>query len=81
MTISGTNLAAAATANQLPVPTVLGGSCVVFDGVAAPLLQTSGNRIQAQVPTTIRPGTNVVQVRSLATGQSSDPVSVTVAKP
>lgn len=81
VTISGTNLASSATANQLPVPTVLGGSCVVFDGVAAPLLQTAGNRIQAQVPATIQPGTNVVQVRSLATGQSSDPVSVTVAKP
>ncbi len=81
VTISGTNLATPAIASQLPVPTLLGGSCVVFNDVAAPLLVTSGSQIQAQVPASIRPGINVVQVRSLATGQASDPVTVTVAKP
>jgi YVTN family beta-propeller protein len=79
--ISGSNLASVATASQLPPPTVLGGSCVTFNDVALPLLQTASGQIQAQIPTTVTPGTNVVQVRSLATGQQSTPVNVTVQSP
>jgi YVTN family beta-propeller protein len=81
VTVNGTNLAANSTADQTPVPTVMGGSCVLFDDVAAPLLQTSSGQISAQLPATIHSGVNVVQVRSLATGQSSDPVTITVQKP
>lgn len=77
--VSGTNLASAAKANSLTPPTVLGGSCVTFNGVAAPLLQTAAGQITAQIPTTVTPGANVVQVRSLATGQQSSPVVVTVS--
>jgi hypothetical protein len=78
ITISGQNLAAAATADTIPPPTVLGGSCVTFGDVAVPLLVTSNGQIQAQVPATLRAGTQVVEVRSLATAQDSDPVTVTV---
>jgi uncharacterized protein (TIGR03437 family) len=78
ITISGSNLAAAATADSLPPPTVLGGSCVTFGDVAVPLLRTSGGQIQAQVPDNLRPGTQVVAVRSLSTAQQSDPVTITV---
>lgn len=80
ITVSGSNLASAAVAQDLPVPTVLGGSCVVFNDVALPLLQTSSGQISAQIPATVRPGLNVVQVRSLATAQQSDPLVVTVSK-
>lgn len=79
--VNGSNLASAATADALPVPTVLGGSCVAFNDVALPLLQTSGGQILAQIPETVRPGLNVVQVRSLATAQQSDPIVVTVQRP
>jgi uncharacterized protein (TIGR03437 family) len=79
--INGTNLASGATATTLPVPTVLGGSCVTFDDVPLPLLQTSATQISAQIPATVNPGVNVVQVRSLATGQQSNAITVTVAKP
>jgi len=78
ITISGSNLAGAAVADSLPPPTVLGGSCVTFGDVAVPLLVTSTGEIQAQVPDTLRPGTQVVAVRSLATAQQSDPVTITV---
>ena len=57
---------------------VLGGSCVVFNDVALPLSQMSGGQMPAQIPDTVRPGLNVVQKRSLATAQRSDPVVVTV---
>lgn len=79
--INGTALAATATANQLPAPSVLGGSCVVVDNVPLPLLQTSPAQISAQLPASIRPGINVIQVRSLAMAQDSQPMIITVAKP
>lgn len=82
ITVTGRSLATPATADTLPAPTVLGGSCVVFNDVAVPLLQTSPTQISAQIPETlVRPGLNVVQVRSLATAQASDPVVVTVQRP
>ena len=81
LTINGANLASNATAATLPPPTVLGGSCVLVDNVAIPLLQTSPGQISAQLPDNIRPGLNVVQVRSLATAQRSARVLVTIQKP
>jgi hypothetical protein len=81
ITINGSNLASTATASTLPPPVVLGGSCVVFDNVAIPLLATAPGQISAQIPATIRPGENVVQVRSLATAQQSPRIVVTVQKP
>jgi hypothetical protein len=81
ITINGENLATAAQAEDLPLPTILGGTCVTFNDVAIPLLQTSSSQISALLPAEIRSGQNVVQVRSLATAQSSDPLVVTVQRP
>ena len=78
ITITGTNLATGATASTIPPPTVLGGSCVTFGNIAVPLLATSSGQIQAQVPNTLSAGIQVVEVRSLATAQASDPVEITV---
>jgi hypothetical protein len=47
ITISGTHLADAATADTIPPPTVLGGSCVTFGDIAVPLLVSSSGQIQA----------------------------------
>ena len=81
ITINGANLASPANADALPLPSVLGGTCVVFNDVAIPLLQTSSGQISAQLPAEVRPGQNVVQVRSLATAQSSDPIIINVQRP
>jgi uncharacterized protein (TIGR03437 family) len=78
ITISGANLATPAVADIVPPPTVLGGSCVTFGDVAVPLLTTASGEIQAQVPTNLSSGLQVVSVRSLATAQRSDPVLVTI---
>ena len=78
ITISGSNLASTAVAQTTPPPTVLGGSCVTFGDVSLPLLATSPGQITAQVPDTLPGGTQVVQVRSLATAQDSAPVLITV---
>jgi hypothetical protein len=80
VTLTGTNLGVAAAANVIPPPTVLGGSCVTFNDTALPLLQTAPGQILAQIPTDMQTGISVVQVRSLATAQSSDPMTVTVQK-
>jgi hypothetical protein len=48
--ISGANLASTAAASQLPMPRVLGGSCVTLGNLAIPLLQTSAGQITAQLP-------------------------------
>lgn len=76
--VRGTNLASEVTAEDLPAPTVLGGSCVTFSDISVPLIRTSGNQIMAQVPGDLPAGNYVAAVRSLATGQRSDGVIVTV---
>ena len=81
ITVNGTNLASAVSASTVPAPTVLGGSCVLFNDIALPLIRTAAGSIQAQIPAAVSSGTNVVQVRSLATGTQSDPVVVTVLAP
>jgi hypothetical protein len=81
ITVNGTSLASAATADTLPAPTVLGGSCVLVGGVAIPLITTEPNQIGAQLPANIRTGSNVLQVRSLATAQQSGSVIVNIQKP
>ena len=80
--INGTSLAAQASTDPTqPLPLVLGGSCVLVDNVPLPLISTGPNQISAQVPASIRPGPNVLEVRSLTMAQRSAPVVVTVQKP
>ena len=81
VTLNGSNLASAATASVLPAPTVLGGSCVTFNDVVLPLLQTSGKQIVGQLPAGVSTGVNDVRVVSLANGRQSSVVSVTVLPP
>jgi len=76
--INGSNLAASGAATQLPAPTILGGSCVTLSDMAIPLLKTSTGQITAQLPDNLRPGTYMGQVRSLALGQQSQSVVITV---
>ncbi len=79
--VSGANLASSAAADQIPLPSVLGGSCLTFSDIPLPLLETAPGRIVAQVPDNLRPGVYLAQVRSLNRGEQSDPVLVTVQRP
>jgi len=78
ITIRGQNLASTAVAGTVPPPTVLGGSCVTFGNVSLPILSASPTQIQAQVPDTLLPGSQLVEVRSLAYAQDSAPVTIMV---
>jgi uncharacterized protein (TIGR03437 family) len=52
-TIFGQNLAAAPQlASQIPLPTELGGTSVIVNGVAAPLFYVSPSQVNFQVPST-----------------------------
>lgn len=80
ITINGSSLAAASAADTVPLPTVLGGSCVTFNDIPLPIISSSPTQIVAQVPPDVRPGLNVVQVRSLLNAQQSTPLTVTVLR-
>jgi len=66
--------------NLASAAAVLGGSCEIFNEVPLPLMQTAPGQISAQVPEDMRPGVNVVRVRSLMNAASSDPIMETVQR-
>jgi DNA-binding beta-propeller fold protein YncE len=81
VTVTGGNLANPAVAETVPLPAVMGGSCVTFNDVPLKLLQTSPDQITAQIPDDLRPGLYVAQVRSLANATQSEPLLITVQRP
>ncbi|MBM3759299.1 MAG: hypothetical protein FJW36_03525 [Acidobacteria bacterium] len=80
ITINGSSLAAPAAADTVPLPSVLGGSCVTFNDIPLPIISASPTQIVAQIPADVRPGLNVVQIRSLLNAQQSTPLTVTVLR-
>jgi uncharacterized protein (TIGR03437 family) len=80
ISIFGRNLAERATAADLPLPDILGGTCVTFNDTTLPLLSTSPTQINAQLPVDALPGTNAVVVRSIITGLESQPTLVNVSR-
>ena len=81
ITVTGQNLAGRGTADQIPLPTVMGGSCAVMNDVPLSLISVSPTQINAQVPDDTRPGLYVFQVRSLSLAQQTDPIVLTVQRP
>ena len=71
ISIFGRNLGETARASSLPLPEILGGSCVTFNDVTLPLLSTSPTQINAQLPPDALPGANAVMVHSVVTGLES----------
>jgi uncharacterized protein (TIGR03437 family) len=61
-----------------PLPTILGGTSVLINNVAAPLYYTSYGQIAFQMPYNTSPGQAIVQVKR-DDGQTSNPVTVQVA--
>ena len=80
ITINGTSLGSPTAADSVPLPTVLGGSCVTFNDIPLPIISSSATQIVAQVPPEVRPGLNIVQVRSLMNAQQSTPLTITVLR-
>jgi len=77
--IFGANMAESASAGSLPLPTQLGGVCVTFNDTPVPLLMTSPNQINGQVPPAFRAGNFSVIVRSAERALAATPSQARVA--
>ena len=80
ITINGTNLGAPSTADPKTTPTVMGGSCVTINDLPLELISVSSTQISARIPDTVIPGTAILQVKSLAVAEQSDPVVISIRK-
>jgi uncharacterized protein (TIGR03437 family) len=78
ISIFGSDLASTAAASQAPLPTLLGGACVVANTTSVPLFYTSPTQINAQFPFEIAPGTATLSIRSRDAGKVSSNVTLTV---
>jgi uncharacterized protein (TIGR03437 family) len=80
LSIFGQNFGTLATPGSTPLPLIMGGTCVTLNNVALPLLLTSAEQINAQIPPGTAAGTYPLVVRSIANQAASPPENVTVAK-
>jgi uncharacterized protein (TIGR03437 family) len=80
VSIMGKNLAASATANVSPLPTLLGGVCVLFNGSPLNLLATADAQVNAQLPVGLAAGRYPLVVHSLTNQTASGTANVTVSK-
>ncbi len=78
ISIFGTALGDLSAAPSVPLPTTLGGTCVLDNDVPLPLFFVSPGQINAQLPPTAIVGTtsNTLTVRSLNSGRSSSGVAI-----
>ena len=76
ISILGNNLADFANSTGDPLPRTLGGVCVTANEVTLPLISTSPNEIDAQLPTEFGTGRVTLTVRSTTLGQSSGGVQI-----
>jgi uncharacterized protein (TIGR03437 family) len=80
LSIFGQNFGTLATPPSTPLPLIMGGTCVTLNNVALPLLLTSPQQINAQIPPGTAAGTYPLVVRSIANLAASASENVTVAK-
>jgi uncharacterized protein (TIGR03437 family) len=80
LTIFGQNMAASDMASSMPLPSMLGGTCVTLDNTPLPLFMTSPQQINAQIPASVKTGSHTLVVRSIANKTASAAQSMTVSK-
>jgi len=80
VSMMGKNLASSATASVSPLPTILGGTCVTFNGSPLSLLATSDAQINAQLPPALAAGRYPLVVHSLTNQTASGTANITVAR-
>ncbi len=79
LAVFGQNFGTLATPSSMPLPLILGGTCVTLNNVALPLLLTSPGQINAQVPPGTAGGSYPLVVRSIANQAASTSETVTVS--
>jgi uncharacterized protein (TIGR03437 family) len=80
LSIFGQNLGAGELAGSMPLPTMLGGTCVTLNNIALPLFMASPTQINAQIPPDLAAGSYPLIVRSIANHIAAAPQSLTVSK-
>ncbi|HTM52031.1 MAG TPA: hypothetical protein VL285_25225, partial [Bryobacteraceae bacterium] len=78
--VFGRNLASKASVDSGTRPTILGGACVTLNNVPLPLLMTSDQQINVQIPPTLAAGRYPLVVRSIDRRAASVQSTVTIAK-
>lgn len=80
VSIYGRNLAETASTESTPLPTILGGVCVTLNNRPMPILLTSPEQINVQIPPELAPGRYPLVVRSIQANTTSTTYQVTVSK-
>lgn len=80
VSLFGRNLGSQAASDANPLPALLGGVCVTANNRPLPLLMTSPQQINAQIPPEFAAGRYTVLVRSIAQKMASPAYSLTLSK-
>jgi len=80
LSIFGQNLGAGEIAGSMPLPTMLGGTCVTLNNTALPLFMASPTQINAQIPPDLAAGSYPLIVRSIAKHAAGASQQLTVSK-
>lgn len=80
ISLFGQNLGAEEMAGTTPLPTILGGTCITVNNRPLPLIMTSPQQVNAQIPPELAAGRYTLVVRSLTGKIASLPYQLTVSK-
>lgn len=80
VSIFGRALAGASVASSTPLPTIMGGACVTLNNSPLPLLMTSADQMNVQIPPTLAPGRYPLVIRNLVQNVASTTSQITIAK-
>lgn len=80
LSIFGSNLAGLDVAGSMPLPYILGNTCVTFSNVPLPLFYTSDGQINAQIPPELASGNYSMVVRALDRNLPAPAQQITVSK-
>jgi uncharacterized protein (TIGR03437 family) len=80
ISIFGTKLGGDAVASSMPLPYILGNTCVTLNNVPLPLFMTSDGQINAQVPPEMATANYNLVVRAIDRNMAGPPQQITVSK-
>ena len=80
LSIFGQNLGASEVAGSMPLPLMLGGTCVTLNNIALPLFMASPTQINAQIPPDLAAGTYPLIVRSISKHATAASQQLTISK-
>ncbi len=80
ISIFGTKLGSDAVASSMPLPYILGNTCVTLGNVPLPLFMTSDGQINAQIPPEMATANYNLVVRAIDRNMAGPPQQITVSK-